>query len=86
MKSASDVIDNSINQLSVYPNMVRDFLNLSGNDEIYQYSIFSIEGLEVKNGELKSNSINLEDLNPGIYFISLSGNNDNSEVFKFIKE
>jgi hypothetical protein len=60
-------------ELTVYPNPVKDILNIAFNGEIQSVRIVSLDGRDVKIGEtnLSGNMLDISSLSPGIYFISV---------------
>ncbi|WES97704.1 T9SS type A sorting domain-containing protein [Chryseobacterium arthrosphaerae] len=56
-------------QLPIYPNPIRngDYLNL--NEKVNEILIYNIEGRLIKKSNLKSNSILINDLLKGMYFL-----------------
>ncbi len=61
--------------IKIYPNPVNDFLNIETNfNEITNYTIKNISGQKVQNGQVNS-SINVTNLEEGIYFIEIINNN-----------
>jgi len=60
-------------ELTVYPNPVKDILNITFNGEIQSVRIVSLDGRDVKIGEtnLSGNMLDISSLSPGIYFISV---------------
>ncbi|WP_223274558.1 serine hydrolase [Salibacter halophilus] len=70
----------------IYPNPTKDRIYVSSNTQntSFKYSIYDAKGLQVKNGVTKE-SINLSQLNDGLYFIKLH-NNLKSSTFRVIKE
>ena len=69
----SDITDNAIN-LSVYPNPVKEIMNVKSAKSIRSISITNIAGQEVFKANLSSNKIarvNTSGLNSGIYFIKV---------------
>ena len=83
----TDVISLSKNSdINIYPNPVVDFINIKTKlnfDNNSTYSIKNIAGQEIQSGVL-NNSINVENIENGIYFIEISINN-NLFTNKFIK-
>jgi PKD repeat protein len=79
------------NSISLSPNPAKDvlFINVIGSaSKNVNYSIYSIKGQLIKNGELLLNnkeSISISDLAAGVYEIKISMKETNSS-FKFIKE
>jgi hypothetical protein len=60
----------------VYPNPVRDVLNISFNGEINDFRVVSLEGKEVKIGETNETKrlLDISQLSPGIYFLTVLSN------------
>jgi len=80
--------DLSSNKLfSLYPNPVQNNLSIQSQIENYEVEVFSILGQKVLQLTNQSNnsSINMEGLDTGIYFITLS-NAQNVNTFKVIKQ
>jgi aminopeptidase N len=69
---------------SVFPTMTNGNLNITYSNKYNQYQIVNCSGAIVKYGSIKS-SISVSDLEKGMYFFKLMGNNT-SENFKFIKQ
>jgi hypothetical protein len=57
-------------RISIYPNPVNNTLHIKGGD-ITNYSLFSINGQLVFSEKLNGNSIDLSNIDTGIYFIEL---------------
>ena len=70
------------NVVTVYPNPSNDNkINISSTIEIDNVNLFNINGqliLEVKNPQLNNNTITLENLPKGFYFLKISSNNQNT--------
>lgn len=77
--------DNSINQISIYPNPTSDKLHFKGPfTQDFNVSVFDVLGKKVKNATLKTNNpLDVSQLHNGIYFIRFE---DYNTTFKFIKE
>ena len=73
--------------ISVFPNPANDLLQLRGieNTKISQVSISNVLGKKVfATSNLKNNSIDISNLNAGIYILSISSENSQKRM-KFIK-
>lgn len=83
--STGETIDRNV---SIFPNPVQNTLYLSGElEEINTFRFTDIVGKTIKQSQLVSNQISLDDLNKGIYFLELYYSKDNkTEVFKIVKE
>jgi acetyl esterase/lipase len=58
--------------IGVYPNPVRDYLTLSGITGCFDLSVVDLAGRErVRMKNIQENSVNLTDLDPGIYLIRI---------------
>ena len=70
---------------SVYPNPVKDEINVTSKEMIEEVTIYNINGQQTTvNGQQSSSTgmtINVSNLNPGVYFIKV-----NDKVQKFIKQ
>jgi len=77
----------TINQhpISIYPNPVLQNIFIKGNisNDLF-FTIYAINGIKIKEGNF-DNSINISDLNSGLYFIKLNQNNT-SLIKKIIKK
>ena len=85
-------IDNhSINlELTVYPNPTANFLTLNvGNAELstLNFQLYDISGKLIENRKIISSSetIAMENLPNGIYFLKITNNNNEVKTFKIIK-
>lgn len=75
---------------SIYPNPTNSELNIYlKNNTIQSYTIHSVLGQKVKTGKINEASskttINLSDLQNGLYFINILDNLNKNQTFKFIK-
>lgn len=69
----------------VYPNPATNELNIISTKVLDQVQIFSRDGKLVKSESLTSTSIDVSDLNPGIYILQLQWE-DAVSVVKFVKQ
>jgi len=81
-------IENLKNSVRLYPNPTQQFVTIEGKS--FQtddtYTIYNINGTLLQTGSLKDgNSINVEKLSAGVYFLSVSGN-EGLQNLQFIKE
>lgn len=84
--SIQDNVKNS-NELIVYPNPAKKTITIQNINYNVKFNIYQTDGYKVKEGNLDAtnNSINIESLANGVYFIELVVN-QNKTVHKFIKE
>jgi len=73
-------------EYSVYPNPVNDVLNISISENNTSISIFDVVGKTVSEMELinGNNTLNIENLDPGVYFYSIKRNGNIIETEKLI--
>jgi hypothetical protein len=76
---------------SIYPNPASSVLYIKseevmGKAQIKIYDVLGKTVLETRSSDLYQTSINIEELNSGIYFINLKFDNNKSVVKKFIKQ
>lgn len=76
----------AINVIVLFPNPVKDVINLQGQFNCFvQYSILRA-GQSVKSGTFDGSPIDVSALTPGIYFLHLTAKqNQFSRIIKFIK-
>jgi hypothetical protein len=75
-------------QLIIYPNPASNILNLehSTNISISRIRIYDFQGRQVLNITKNLSQINIENLKPGIYFISVENNENEIQNIKFVKQ
>lgn len=75
-----------LSNLSIYPNPVKDILNIGTTEILKAVSVFSVNGSKVYDAEdITSNAIDLSTLTSGIYILKIE-TNKGSEFKKLIKE
>jgi len=77
-------ISNDKAELTIYPNPVKDVLNIQSKNQIVKAEIYDTNGRILISASLKGNSINVSELSKGNYIIKLSSK-DKTSVHKFIK-
>lgn len=77
-------ISNDKTELSIYPNPVKDVLNIQSKNQIVKAEIYDVNGRILVSTSLKGNSINVSELSKGNYIIKLFSK-DKTTVHKFIK-
>jgi hypothetical protein len=81
--STSNISNN--NSVSVYPNPTSDVLKIT-SDVIYDsYRVYNVIGSTVMEGNLNADTINVNSLEAGTYFIELS-NKDSKSNIQFVKK
>lgn len=80
--------DFSAKKIKLYPNPASNYISLSGIKPYAQISIYGIDGRLIRNATAQQaeRNILIDDLSPGIYFISVRTENLPPASFKFIKE
>jgi hypothetical protein len=71
--------------LKMYPNPITSDLFLVNNTDFNEFELFDTIGKKVNSGSIDSNTINFDQLNTGIYFLNLKGNNKQN-TFKIVKK
>jgi len=79
-----DVIDES--QINLFPVPATDKLTISGMNNITDIAIYSITGEKMKQESPSNNSININDLSKGVYFIKIRNNKNEIVSKRFIKQ
>lgn len=77
-------ISNDKPELSIYPNPVKDVLNIQSKNQIVKAEIYDVNGRILISTSLKGNSIHVSELSKGNYIIKLFSK-DKTTVHKFIK-
>ncbi len=75
-------------EFQIYPNPAQNYLNITGNNPINQLSIVNIAGqlvLQYKGNQSFNQTISIESLNAGIYFIQVNSNHS-TELYKISKQ
>jgi len=81
-----EVNDIDKNVISVYPNPVKDVLNIKSNKETSRISIYNIAGQLIKDEEIKNDRVNVSDLNAGNYIGKIILKNGQTQTVKVIKK
>ena len=81
--SIKNIISN--NNLNIYPNPVKDLVAFN-NSGLSTVQIYDVQGKIVYSSKLSSKTINVENLNSGIYFINVINVENKTFTGKFIKE
>lgn len=85
---ATYVVDGyEVSRFDIYPNPAVSYLNLDlpeGFDESSEYSIYTIDGKEMKSGSI-SKKIDIAELNIGVYYLIIS-KDKKIHYSKFVKE
>lgn len=74
------------NQLKVYPNPSSQYLFVKGLDASANYQILDATGKVISIQKDSSEKINIEKLNPGLYYLNIIRQGKNDDVLEFIKE
>ena len=71
----------------LFPNPVKNLLNIKSNVQDYDVSIFNLHGqiIYTKKGSSNDLKIDTKKLTSGVYFV-LINSNDNSQSFKIVKQ
>lgn len=82
------VIENEINQISLFPNPATDEVNIKSDKEFKTILVFDFSGKLVKMIEVNSfeTSVNVSDLAKGFYSFTISMNDHSQKTIKVVKE
>lgn len=82
------VIENEINQFSLFPNPATDEVNIKSDKEFKSILVFDFSGKLVKMIEVNSfeTSVNVSDLAKGFYSFTISMNDHSQKTIKVVKE
>ena len=65
--------ENTLDEVSIYPNPANGILNINGGNAEFDYAMFNGMGQMVAKGNANGNTqINVSDLNKGVYFLRLT--------------
>ncbi len=79
--------DNNLNNTSIYPNPVFDFLNIKTENTLEAITIYDLSGRQVMRKEkISNNQINISTLSKGTYIVKLEVKEKQTETFKIIKK
>lgn len=81
------VEDTLVDNLILYPNPTKDYLNLNFNNLLYNgnYSVIDLSGKLILNAQLSSNKIDVSNIANGIYFLSVTSEGK-TQTQRFIKQ
>jgi aminopeptidase N len=85
----SSLEDNTLSNIEINPNPFEDILNIMNMSNLdFDFTIQDIAGRIIKNGKLSNTqeSIELNNLMSGMYFIKLQSETGNIEVMKIVKK
>ncbi len=86
LNSAITIKDDYSNDIQIYPNPVKDTLHVFSRNKDRQdtgFVIFNAAGSVVKQGRFNNGSINIANLTPGIYMLTVE---NPTKIFKIIKK
>ena len=88
-EDCSDVEENEIVDLQIFPNPVSNILNISSSEEISEIEIVNVMGQVVYRTEVNGNNAvcDVEGLTAGVYFVRIHGTDTTSVIQKkFVNE
>ena len=81
ISSINDVVNKEGTFLSVMPNPFSNYINVQTNIKgNFEYSVTNVQAQQVAAGQLQGKAIQLDELTPGVYFITFS--NDKKHIVK----
>ncbi|WP_046757566.1 T9SS type A sorting domain-containing protein [Kordia jejudonensis] len=72
--------------VNIYPNPVKDKLNISKTENITSVEIYSIQGKRMRTQKSQFETIDMSQLKSGLYFVTLTDNANRSNTFKIVKK
>lgn len=81
--SSQDFNQNNL-KVALYPNPVRDMLNIELENEIKSVEIYNLQGQKIKTA--LSKQVNVSDLSAGIYMVRIEDTNNAVETKRIVKE
>ncbi|RZN83020.1 MAG: T9SS type A sorting domain-containing protein [Winogradskyella sp.] len=83
--SVLSIIERELLDVMIYPNPVKDTLNIRAITDLTSVEVFNINGQIVKTYNSNLEAINMSNINSGVYFVKLTTANA-SKTIKVIKE
>lgn len=83
---ASTDIEDMQSDVRIYPNPVKDILNIDNVGESAFYEIYNLDGSLVTKTQLQGSQINVSGFAAGVYLIKIESNDDNPVWMKFVKQ
>ena len=75
------------NTVSIFPNPVRDILNIKSDKEIESVSVFDISGQKIiSDAKANKQQLNVSRLTSGTYLLNIKYQTGETETIKIIKE
>ena len=73
--------------VNVYPNPTTDIVTIETDENLFNYSVYDINGREIQTGIFSStNQINLQSASNGVYFVKVSTTQGSSATVKVVKQ
>ena len=76
--------DENLSNIKIFPNPVRDILNIQ-NGNIENFELYNSIGLLINKGKINENQIDFSDLAKGVYILKLNNSSQESFTQKMIK-
>ena len=86
---SGNVSTNKLNKLTVnvYPNPTTNIVTIETDENLFNYSVYDINGREIQTGIFGStNQINLQSASNGVYFVKVSTTQGSSATVKVVKQ
>jgi cytochrome c peroxidase len=86
VETSTGIAESFAEEVQLFPNPASDFVQIAGLTEVADFNLFSVNGQLVKTGILYPNErIAVNDLQRGVYLISLSQNGEEPLTIRFVK-
>jgi len=86
--SNSDIGTSIVDNVNVYPNPFQNVLNIENMENVKSLAVYNMAGQVVKHVEVSGSNLtmNLENLNSGVYFVVFTDAQNNSGAIKLVRE
>ena len=87
LNTTLSITENITTQIKLYPNPVKDYLNISSNNLLFnKYVLYNVLGQKVISGEVLNNRIDLSSIKSGVYFIKMNTEVGDAITQKIVKK
>src|SRR5699024_7160665 len=78
--------EENLTNFSLYPNPTEGMVYIQSKMDFEEFNIFDLQGRIIKSGKITNNSVDLEDLSSGIYFLHLQTNEGEKKQIRVMKK
>jgi hypothetical protein len=80
-----DIPEKEVKEVQIYPNPFNDEIRIKSKLVLKSYSVFGLDGRQIKKGELVNNRINLMDISSGPYLLVIQTPKGDTLTYKILK-